>query len=75
MRRGLKCVMDSLNARNAARSFKPIPDEEGTEIDQARLALLGGGCFKPIPDEEGTEMRNGLSQRSKCRSQLQTDPR
>ncbi len=39
-----------------AACFKPIPDEEGTEIvepvgDEGQA--LG---FKPIPDEEGTEM-------------------
>ena len=37
-------------------SFKPIPDEEGTEIGQAQRKSFDGSRFKPIPDEEGTEM-------------------
>ena len=45
------------------RSFKPIPDEEGTETrsnayDVSRATVIG---FKPIPDEEGTETRDRVS--------------
>jgi hypothetical protein len=39
-----------------SRGFKPIPDEEGTEIpiaDDEPVSLAES--FKPIPDEEGTE--------------------
>ena len=32
MRRGLKCQRRRLRLRHALLSFKPIPDEEGTEM-------------------------------------------
>ncbi len=37
-------------------SFKPIPDEEGTETSRyPRCPGRDRFGFKPIPDEEGTE--------------------
>ena len=56
-------------------SFKPIPDEEGTEIVLVcPLPPEMFSCFKPIPDEEGTEISindvRGIILRL-----LQTDPR
>jgi hypothetical protein len=40
----------------ARARFKPIPDEEGTEIGLARSQQFLTRRFKPIPDEERTEM-------------------
>ena len=41
----------------ATKGFKPIPDEEGTEIWLVtRMDELNNARFKPIPDEEGTEI-------------------
>ena len=38
-------------------SFKPIPDEEGTETTSSGLTRWRPPRFKPIPDEEGTETK------------------
>jgi hypothetical protein len=55
--------------------FKPIPDEEGTEIWQDPLPPPAGRAgFKPIPDEEGTEMQCGAPTVLHS-AMLQTDPR
>ena len=56
MRRGLK-PYPTMISKAIAASFKPIPDEEGTETNQAAQtsAVTHNVSFKPIPDEEGTE--------------------
>ena len=56
MRRGLKPYNWISFHLPRLLSFKPIPDEEGTETLQQRAGRLKwSGSFKPIPDEEGTE--------------------
>ena len=54
MRRGLKPTSIALST-HAVSSFKPIPDEEGTETSCSIASRVGSPSFKPIPDEEGTE--------------------
>ncbi len=79
MRRGLK-RNSQMFAMLLLPSFKPIPDEEGTETEivaaSQRYEIAG---FKPIPDEEGTETllserdhagRNRASNRSPMRRGL-----
>ncbi len=57
MRRGLKPRNAAAQIVSLRRSFKPIPDEEGTEtlIRQGVGLVAERQGFKPIPDEEGTE--------------------
>ena len=39
------------------RCFRPIPDEEGTEMAATPVPTVKGShSFRPIPDEEGTEI-------------------
>ena len=60
----------------SARSFKPIPDEEGTESDTIDACTqLWRQSFKPIPDEEGTERRISRAASAVGVIALQTDPR
>ncbi len=75
MRRGLK-PRASTRIASWCLSFKPIPDEEGTETREVlrRAGFSDQQSFKPIPDEEGTE-----TCQSPCAAfmfpALQTDPR
>jgi len=55
MRRGLK-FRSPENVAARLGDFKPIPDEEGTEICLPGPYPQLERYFKPIPDEEGTEM-------------------
>ncbi len=68
--------MKAMSFSFCASSFKPIPDEEGTET-RAYLSLSVGmpWRFKPIPDEEGTETRCGRRRSEAPCRRLQTDPR
>ena len=69
--------MQSWILRIGAPSFKPIPDEEGTETKQWTSSRLDLSLsFKPIPDEEGTETEDArIVKRSVLMLLLQTDPR
>ena len=40
--------------------FKPIPDEEGTEMRMRPNHQSTAIGFKPIPDEEGTEINSSV---------------
>ena len=74
MRRGLKWSKIILNVQNTT-GFKPIPDEEGTEICGTPSPRgVSCWCFKPIPDEEGTEIFV-VHVTSRAKARLQTDPR
>ncbi len=54
--------------------FKPIPDEEGTEILHCWLLPTPQFRFKPIPDEEGTEIDGNTSQARSARHASNRSP-